>query len=495
MHRKGNIVLFHPSVRVGKELQRRMGMPLGLLAVATPLYLAGYRVKIIDQGVERKWKDLLLAELQKKPICVGVSTKTGPQIKYAIDASKIVKEYGNVPVVWGGVHPSLAPEQTLENENIDIIVQGEGEETFFELVQALEKDESLSKVKGIWYKENGEIKSTQTRPFIDLNKQPPLSYHVIDVNRYLIKIFGIDHIRFSSSRGCPYRCGFCYNTVFNKRTWRALTAEKTVGEIKKVRSKYGIRGIQFTDDLFFGDIERVRKILTEIVNKKLDIIVTKLDIHGNELSKLDDDFLRLLERAGCKALVVGIESGSQRILDLINKGIKISQVIDLNRRLKGFRIIPKYSFMMGFPTETKQDIQKTISLIFELLDDNKEAMKDINIYTPYPGTELFDLSIENGLKPPERLEDWISFNWRTTNRKNTPWITKDREKLLRMLHCSSLFLEKNYFLNPIWPTNPLIVMLAKLYHPIAKKRVEKLYYKFPIEIKLVEWLHLYPKQV
>ena len=122
-------------------------------------------------------------------------------------------------------------------------------------------------------------------------------------------------------------------------------------------------------------------------------------------------------------------------------------------------------------------------------------MKDINIYTPYPGTELFDLSVKNGLKPPERLEDWVSFNWRTINRKNTPWITREREDLFKMLHCSSLFLEKNYFLKPIWPTNPLVILLARLYHPIAKKRVEKLYYKFPLEIRVLEWLGLYPKQI
>jgi radical SAM superfamily enzyme YgiQ (UPF0313 family) len=149
---------------------------------------------------------------------------------------------------------------------------------------------------------------------------------------------------------------------------------------------------------------------------------------------------------------------------------------------------------MGFPTETKEDIRQTISLIFRLIEDNEEAMKDINIYAPYPGTELFDLSLEEGLKPPETLEDWVSVNWRTINRKNTPWITRERENLLKMLHCSSLFLEKNYFLKPIWPTNPLIVMLARLYHPIAKKRVQSLYHKFPLEIKLVELLRLYPKQ-
>ena len=97
----------------------------------------------------------------------------------------MARRQGDVPVVWGGIHPTLLPEQTLENENIDIVVQGEGEETFFELVQALEKGDPLSKVKGIWYKENGEIRNTEPRPFVDLNELPPLSYHLVDVEKYL----------------------------------------------------------------------------------------------------------------------------------------------------------------------------------------------------------------------------------------------------------------------------------------------------------------------
>lgn len=342
---------------------------------------------------------------------------------------------------------------------------------------------------------NGGIKKTPPRPFLDLNAQPLISYHLIDIKKFLIRNMGIDHIRISSSRGCPYRCGFCYNTIFYRNTWRALTAQKTFGEIQKFRNTYGIRGFRFADDLFFGSIDRVKEILKKIVDSNLDIAITKLDIHFNELSHLDNDFFELLKKAGGRMLVIGVESGSQRILDLINKGIKISEVLEFNRRVKKFGIIPRYCFMMGFPTETLEDIRETVSLIFKLLEENDDAIKDINIYTPYPGTELYELSIKHGLKPPEKLEDWISFNWRTINIRNTPWITKEREKLLRMLHCSSQFLEKNLSLNPLWPTNPLVVFLARLYHPFARMRVKKLFWRFPVEIKLVEWLRLYPRQV
>jgi radical SAM superfamily enzyme YgiQ (UPF0313 family) len=307
--------------------------------------------------------------------------------------------------------------------------------------------------------------------------------------------FGIEHLRISSSRGCPYGCGFCYNTAFFKRRWRALSARRTVDEIRRVREQYGVRGIRFADDLFFGDVERVREILTLIVQEKLDVLISKLDLHVAQLASVDDGLMELLQKAGARALVVGVESGSQRILDLIGKSLKVEQVVDFNRRVQRFGLIPRYCFMMGFPTETEDDIKATIRLILQLLDENENAMKDINIYTPYPGTALFDFSVQCGFVPPRRLEDWTRFNWRTVNRQRMPWITAERESLLRMLHCSSLFLEKNNFITPLWPTHPLVRLLAWLYRPLARKRVENLFYRFPLEIKLVEWLGLYPKQV
>ena len=494
MDKESTIVLIQPTVRVGKERQRRIGLPLGLLAIGTPLDLAGYRVKIIDQYFEPDWKRLLSDELKRNPICVGISSKTGPQIRYALEASSFVKSRSSVPVVWGGVHPTLLPEQTLANENIDIIVRGEGEESFFALVKCLEQGGDLSGVKGIFYKENGQIKSTPRRAFIDLNAQPSPSYHLVDMDRYKVRLFGVDHVRFCSSRGCPYRCGFCYNVVFSHKKWRALSPERTVEELTRLRREYGIRGFTLADDFFFFDLERVRKILTLIVENRLDIVFSKLDTHGGELSKLDDSFLELMHKAGCKTLVVGVESASERILKLIRKNISVADILDFNRRVQKFDIVTKYCFMLGFPTETRSDIDATVSFILKLLEDNPNIVKDINLYTPYPGTELYDLAIREGLKPPERLEDWISYNWSTLNRANTPWITDDRETLLRMLHFSSLFLEKSYYLDPIRATDQGVIRLARIYHPFAKLRMKYRFFRFPIEIKLAELFGYYPRQ-
>jgi len=200
-------------------------MPEGLLAVATPLDVAGYKVRIIDQRLDAEWEQSLISELKTGPVCVGVTAMTGPQIDGALKASKLVKRNSNVPVVWGGIHPTLLPRQTLENENIDIVVQEEGEETFLELVNALAAHRPLDGIKGIWWKNGGNIIENPPRPYIDLASQPLPSFHLVDLKRYTA---GLNYLPLETSRGCVFNCAFCYNTRFHHRKWRYLTPEQAL---------------------------------------------------------------------------------------------------------------------------------------------------------------------------------------------------------------------------------------------------------------------------
>lgn len=487
------ILLFCPSHKFGGSVQPRIELPLCLLTIATPLDKAGYKVKIIDQRIDGHWKENLLAEIRKTPICVGITSMTGPQIKYGLDASRLVRQHSNIPVVWGGIHPTLLPKQTIENENIDIVVQGEGEETFFELVRKIEGNKPLSQVKGIWYKENGEIKQTQPRPLINLNKQATLSYHLVDIKQYMVEVFGRKHLSFETSRGCPFKCNFCYNTRVFNNTWRGLTVDETVKRMEIIINEYGIKDFLFSDDNFFGNKNRSIGVLQRIKEEKLGISISKIDAHISILSKLKDDELNLLRESGCRMLMIGVESGSSRILKMMNKELNISDILRFNKRLMDFGIMPLYFFMMGFPTESFEELSQTISLYSKLLKENKEAVSHLNIYTPFPGTGLFDISIENGLKPPQTLEEWVPFNYRTVN-DSIPWISERRKKIIQMLHFTSMLAGKNNFTNPYKKTHPLVVLLARLYYPIAKFRVENLYHQFPLEMKLAEQLGVYPKQ-
>ncbi|MFC1958804.1 B12-binding domain-containing radical SAM protein [Chloroflexota bacterium] len=369
---------------------------------------------------------------------------------------------------------------------MDIVVQGEGEETFFELVKALGNRGPLAKVKGIWYKEGGDIRQNPPRPFIDLNQQPPLSYHLIDVEKHMGSMSGRDAPLFETSRGCPFDCSFCYSTCFHQRQWRALTPEQTLLRIKRARDEYGVRRMAFSDDNFFTSPDRAYQILAGMVQQRLNIVWGKGDIRLDLLSRLDDDFLHLIERSGCSALAIGVESGSQRIADLLRKGIDVSQAVSVSRRLAGYQMQQRYFFMIGIPGETETDLAETASLMLRLVDENQKAAGGVHIFIPYPGTELFDLSVQYGLPVPQKLEEWIPFSW--SNRKlDYPWLPPERKRLVQMLSFCSYFMSNRTSI--IYPhESPFVSFIAKLYHPIARKRVQGLHYGFLPELKVAELL-------
>jgi radical SAM superfamily enzyme YgiQ (UPF0313 family) len=530
-----DVLLFNPAPRSGWQAQRRVEVPLSLLCTATPLDRRGYRIKIIDQFANPNWKKEFMEALKQKPICFGVTCMTGPQILRALEACKLFRErHPNVPIVWGGIHASLLPQQTLANPYVDIVVVGEGETTFEELIRALDSGTPLSSVAGICYKEhnngaNGKASTTQTvtpdgspdlrvlgtyeknepvtvssnggykirwtgeRPFVNLDEQPPLSYHLVNMNHYRRNLFEADVFSFNSSRGCTFRCSFCWDPVLHKRKWRAMKPKTVVNQLKQIVQGYGIRGFNFTDDHFFIDMKRAYGILEEIVHADLNITIGKLQIRADTICRMNDDFLELMVRAGVKRLTIGIESGSQRILDLIKKDIKVEEVIEASRKLAPYPIVPVYLFMMGLPTETPDELAQSIHLAEQLVDENPKAVKSFNIYTPYPGTELYHVALQHGLKEPERLEDWALFNFRRVA-EDAPWIPPETKKLVEGLDFPLMFLGKGHFVVPYKKTNPIVVALGRLYHPIAMYRIKHLNVRFPIEMKMVKALGLFARQ-
>jgi radical SAM superfamily enzyme YgiQ (UPF0313 family) len=487
------VLLVYPHIIKGWQAQLRVEIPMGLLCIATAVVQEGYDVKIIDQRVDPRWRSILEEELRKDPICVGVSSMTGPQLRYALEISKIVKDYGNVPVVWGGIHPTILPDQTLRNEFIDFIVQGEGEETFLELVQALEGKKSLGTVKGICYKDHGQIKDTGIRPFVDLNQQPPLAYYLVDLKEYLRVISGVGHLNFLTSRGCAYPCTFCFTGPFHSKSWRSMDSDLVVQRIKDFVQKYHVKGLTFIDNNFFTDIERGRTILKGLIREDLGIVISKISIRPDTLLRMKDDDFALLEQAGCRRLTIAVESGSERIRALLKKPIDVPGIRELNRRLKNSLLVPSLLFMMGLPTETKEELAESVSLSLRLLDENPKAKTFFNIYTPFPGTELFDIAVKHGLHVPERLEDWGSFNYRNLT-QGAPWLPEEMRHIVEMLDFSTFFIGRGPFFQAYERTSLWVSLLCNLYAPLANMRVKHFWGRFPVEIKLAKLFGLYAKQ-
>jgi len=471
------IVLVQPKVGSWEMLGARL--PASTLSIAALPHQKGYNVKIIDQRTDENWKQSLKNAIKNNPICVGITCMTGKQILYALEASRIVKNNSNAIVVWGGVHATLLPEQTLQNPYIDMVILGEGDQTFMELCEALEKNKPIKSIKGICYKEGGKVVKTPTRPFIkDLDKIPDLPYELVNVDDYSSLHIEGKSIDFVSSRGCPHKCSFCYNNYFNKQTWRALSAKETVKRIKNLVDKYNIKTIYFQDDNFCANLDRLGEIIKGIIKEKLDIKWGTLGLRIDTAKRMDDNFLGLMEKSGCINVDIGAESGDRRILNLIDKQITVEDMFAVNKRISKFPFIVKYTFMIGFPTETKAERHTTVKTALKLFRENKNVYTPFSVYTPYPGTPMYELAVKHGFVPPETLEEWGKFSFDDWYFNFKSWHTPKTIRELKSIAFTSLFANENvkYKIN-----KTLTKVLFNLYHPIAKMRFEHNLHFLPIE--------------
>jgi radical SAM superfamily enzyme YgiQ (UPF0313 family) len=474
-----DVILIQPSIKEFQVLEKTPTLPLSLLSVASFLN-QDYNIKIIDQRLNKDWKKELLRELKTNPICVGLTATTSEQIINALKASKIVKNNNDsTKVIWGGTHASLLPRQTLENPNIDIVVKGEAEITFYELVKALEKNKNLKTIKGIWYKENSNIKSNPDRPFLDLNQLPPLPYSIVKIENYTPKRNGKKSIHIETSRGCPNNCAYCYNIPINKCTYRYLSVENTIKNINNLINDYGIEYLWIVDDNYFANKKRAIAISEQIIRNKLDIEWTSFGLDVNTMSQLSINELKILKHSGCNELFLGVESGSQRILNLINKNITKKQVISLNRLLKKIQIESHYFFIYGFPTESINELKETVNLIFTLLKDNNLASIGSFCYTPTPNSPLFNLAIKEGFKPPKNLEEWSIFD-RDTMFNVLPY--KKTKFIAENLNFLSKFLSRQY------AEKKGLYLIRKLYSPVARFRMKNFFFDSFLEKRVYNWV-------
>lgn len=285
-----DVILVRPRTTYGS-----IYLPWNLLYLAAPLVRDGYSVSIIDQNVEPNWQERLKSELKTKTVCVGTGAFTGKMIEGALHASEIARNAG-VPVVWGGVHASLLPKQTIEDPFVDYVVIGEGEATFEELVDYLSgrKKSSLVEIKGIAWKENGKIYINEPRGFLKLDELAPTPWELITPHMYL-------HDRgprarrfmdFCSSRGCPFSCGFCYNVGFHKRRWRGMSAEVFFERVKEMVERFQLNGFIFMDDYFFSSMDRIVKF-SELLIKHNIKIVWDVQCRLDAFDRLPDETISL----------------------------------------------------------------------------------------------------------------------------------------------------------------------------------------------------------
>jgi radical SAM superfamily enzyme YgiQ (UPF0313 family) len=443
--------------------------PLGLMYVADAARKAGFDVEIIHEVWTHHFKKWLINKINKykdEILLIGFSTITGPSLDPTIQASETLKRnFPSIPIIWGGVHASLLPRQTLENDFLDIVVIGEGEETLIELAECLNKGDSLDKVRGIGYKEGGKIHLTEAREFLEnLDKYQP-AWDLVDINKYFWKLGEERKALFVvTSRGCPYGCTFCYNTTFNKRRWRSHSVEYVVSQIKMLKERYGVNAIYFQDDNFFTDKARAYEIL-----ERIDM-PWYAEIRADNL---DEEDIKKMKGLKCERLFIGAESGSNRVLrEVIKKGITTSDIIKAVNICKD-TIRLTLSFIIGFPRETRREIFKTLDFISQLRGICKENEFILNVLAIVPGTEIY-YSLPGEVKP-RNTREWAYITRQDIDHK--PWIKK-RDKIM----FKSILMAHEY-LSHYQGTKS---KFNKFILAIEKFRWRYKFFHFPVEIKIVE---------
>lgn len=458
-----NILLIFP--KTGADLKGvNVQMPIGLMSIAAPLIERGYKVSIVDQRTEENFIQKIKQSLfVDRPICVGISTMTGEQIQYALKIANFIRKIARTPIVFGGVHPTLMPEQTLENNNIDIVVRGEGEITFEELVNALNLKKSLREIKGISYKDGRVIYHNEEREFFDLDRLPLIPYDLLEIEDYVLpQVPGRKRsLDVYTSRGCPQHCIFCYNQSFNKSKYRTRNVDKVIQEIEYMAKRYCLDSFYINDDAFFTDIQRSHYFCQGLIDKKIGLA---WGCQGARIDSLEELNLDLLEKSGCRYLYIGIESGSEKILKFINKQITIKQIKNIIKRISESNIIAHYNFMIGYPNEGIEELYETIGLVDDIMKkDPKAQFSSFHLITPYPGTEFYEIVQQYDFKPPSSVEEWANIRWET---ENASWLSPKVRKLVLNLTLLTYFIDKKV-LDKV-KENVLLKMLTNILIILAK---------------------------
>jgi radical SAM superfamily enzyme YgiQ (UPF0313 family) len=377
--------------------------PLGVAYIASYIRKFGnHEVKIHDDLLLRSSDPGLTKTVKDfSPEVVGISGQATPSVYDVYHAARVIKRAApDALIVAGGAHVTFEDRQVLSDcPEINVIVRGEGEVTMERLLEEYAGNNDFAGVPGITYRLGNSIERNVDAPFIkDLDSLPYPAYDLLDLPRYFVA--GHRVATMITSRGCPYNCIFCSSSRIVGKTWRGRTPSNVIGEVQLLEEKYKVQEIEFLDDLFTFDCDRVRRIcelLQENHSKVKWTCSTRADILARH-----PEMVEWLKSGGCNTTYIGAESGSQRILNIIRKGILLDQVKKSVKLVKDAGIHLVLSFVLGIPHETPQEVAATIKMACKLNPD----LAQFTVCTPYPGTPLYEEADRNGWLKSNNWKDY-----------------------------------------------------------------------------------------
>ena len=385
--------------------------------VAAVLDKQGYQIEILDAFMTDSpprtvndtmevgmTYDQIKEEIQRRePKIVGVANPFSTQLEHAKKVAECAKEVNTaILTVVGGPHVTVVPKAFLtEAKSVDVAVIGEGEYTMLEIAQTYKTQKSLADVKGIAYRENGEVKLNPVRPFLkDLDELPYPAYHLVDMERYLnpgkieYRSFKPRALAMITSRGCPHQCCFCSVHLHMGRGFRAHSSGYVVDHLQFVIDKYRVKNVFFEDDNLTFDLKRMEAICDQITDRKLSFRWETPN--GIRADRLTSVLLEKMKKSGCRSVFFGVESGDQWVSDnIIHKDLDLQKVVETAKICKRIHLNSGAFYIIGFPGETKENMRKTVEFALRLKRDYDVGMH-LLIATPSFGTKLYEECMKKG---------------------------------------------------------------------------------------------------
>lgn len=509
----GRIILVNPGIHLYSPLKNTGMFPANAIQIlGTILHQNQFDVHIVD-GRYLNVDDAIqqvLNLISDDLVFIGFSVMT-IQVKWAyLVSSGIKKARPDVKIVWGGVHPTLFPEQTVLNDAIDFCVVNECASTIVQITNAIAENANLSEIPGLCYKESGSAYRTPPNKIPDdFTNIPHIDFSIMNHKLYsrnnniaidssFAEEYKTDIVYpLNASIGCNFRCNFCINVIL-ERKYKMLSAEEIVERIKYLQSEYGANYIHMVDENFFGNKQRIYRFVDLLslnnINIKWRPQLRADYFHENYIN---ESFIKELEQSGMVIAVMGVESASQRTLDRLNKSLKVESITKAVEILSKTRIIPRLSFMVGMPGETEDEIKKTYQFVVMLKERYPVCQPLVTPFRLFPGSELYNLAIaEYGYKAPESLIEWVEIDDKEysetvgyQNIKYYPWIS-DAKKFESRHKIFTIFRVASWSLSPYLTKKGLKskirYFVKRFLYKIAALRIRKDCYNFNIEYFLLE---------
>jgi anaerobic magnesium-protoporphyrin IX monomethyl ester cyclase len=492
------VLLFNP-----RSADNKYRIPNSILNIAASVD-DKYEWVIVDGNCEHDPLEKILSYLNTGEFAyLGFSVMPGPQLRQAIPISKTIKEqFPKTTMIWGGYFPSNHSKVVLDSGYVDFIINGPGDNAFPNLLDALEQSKPYEFIKNLIYKADGKITKTIKEDLLDQDTLPDLPYDKLNnfypLGKFLGKTYlGEKTMAYHSSIGCPFTCSFCAVVPIYEARWKAKSAQHVYNDVKHIKDKWGANAIEFHDNNFFVSEKRAVDFAKLIMPEKMTWWgMARIDT----MDKFKDSSLQIIRDSGCKMIFFGAESGNNAVLEQMDKGGTQTgeQIIRFAERLKKFDIVPEYSFVLGTPAPTPEQVEAQIDFEIDFIKQVKAVnpFTEIVIYTyspvPTEGSTMFEEVKAAGFSFPQTLEDWISPAWESFDlRKNplTPWLTAEMIDKIR---------DFETVLNGLYPTATdirLSSLKRRAIKMVAALRFKVNIYKYPYEIKLLQkvWRYRQPE--